>query len=304
MRDWHCQPGEPWASNELEVVWKGTNRVSAQNNTFIRLFKTSWENPNPSLEIGTLELVPEQFMPSGVAPFVVAITADPDVAAQLAATVAKSPNRGLLLQIPPRDPQARPEQLDLSDFYNAGLLQDMLHHKGHNLGALPNGLQVLGGVRFDVRGLIRLAGAGLRTNLGSTGPWDDDHGFPERLEGIPINRKVRGISFLQACLGRPAADGTKVGSYVVHFADHGQMEIPIVYGQHTAHWGAEVPKAGMVWTASAPVPDLGISTKHLFQQTWTNPSPDRLIGTIDFISAMNPTTAPFLVAITVFVDGF
>jgi WD40 repeat protein len=299
VQDWHCQPGEPWASNELEVVWKGTNRVSAQNNTFIRLFKTTWENPNPSLEIGTVELVPEQFMPSGVAPFVVAITADPDGAPQPAATAAKSTNSGLLPQIPPRDPQACPEQVDLSDFYNAGLLQDVLHHKGHNLATLSNGLQVFGGVRFDVRGLIRLAGASLPTNLSTTGPWDDDHGYPERVEGIPINRKTRGISFLQACVGRPAPEGTKIGSYVVHFVDHGQMEIPIIYGQNTAHWCADAPKAGMVWTASGPVPDLGISTKHLFKQTWINPSPDILIGTIDFISAMNPTTAPFLVAITV-----
>jgi hypothetical protein len=61
--------------------------------------------------------------------------------------------------IPLRDPSASPALLDLSKFYNAAL--DKTWHPGmaeNNLAALPSGLQTFGGIMFDVRGVVQLAG--------------------------------------------------------------------------------------------------------------------------------------------------
>jgi hypothetical protein len=171
----------------------------------------------------------------------------------------------------------------------------MLNHEGHNLACLPNGLQIFGGVQFDVRGIVRLAWGG--HPVSRNGPWNETEGYPDRVEGMQINRKATRLHFLQAAWGNGAENGTKIGSYLVHFANGERKEIPIVYGQDIAHWLGD-PYDSAVWTGSQPVADLGICTKHLFKQTWENPFPELEIRTIDFASAMTPTIAPFLVALT------
>jgi hypothetical protein len=73
VRDWHEWSGERPAPKELVVTWRGVNGVSKRSNAFIRLFRTTWTNPAPDLEIESIDFVSSDQNPG---PFLVAITAE------------------------------------------------------------------------------------------------------------------------------------------------------------------------------------------------------------------------------------
>src|SRR5580765_99969 len=85
---------------------------------------------------------------------------------------------------PLRDSGALARLVDLSEHYN-GLLTDAWQgFPSNHLAQLPSGLQELGGVPFDVRGVIQLRGMQVP--------------FPEKIDGIRVNQKLSRIHFLHA----------------------------------------------------------------------------------------------------------
>ncbi len=56
------------------VAWTGLNRPTAERGLFVRLFKSTWTNPNWDVPIETIDFVS---LKTGPAPFLVAITAEP-----------------------------------------------------------------------------------------------------------------------------------------------------------------------------------------------------------------------------------
>jgi tetratricopeptide (TPR) repeat protein len=189
----------------------------------------------------------------------------------------------------PRSPDATPTLIDLTAYYNAGL-NEAWHFgqgaKGTDLAALPTGVQTLAGVRFDVRGIIQLSSK-------RSQPW-----FPEKVEGIRIGQKCRTLNFLQAT-GWMAKDGARIGSFVIHYADGQNQELPIVYGEDTREWHGRsdavqtITQGKLAW--SWPGDDL---KRRLFISSRQNPLPDLEITTVDYISAMTDCF-PFLIALTV-----
>ncbi|MDA1275125.1 MAG: AAA-like domain-containing protein [Verrucomicrobia bacterium] len=194
--------------------------------------------------------------------------------------------------LPERDPSASASQVNLDGFYNASLTNSW--HDGdssNHLGDLPIGLQELADVQFDVRGIVQLAGRHL---------WSA--GFPMDVKGIPVKRKAVRIHFLHAT-GWEEEDGTRIGSYVIHFEGGHRRWVPILYGQDVWNWWATphpnvVEKGGtLAWSEEKS--DIRVDKIHMvFKSTWDNPLPDVPIESIDFDSALTDA-APFLIAITV-----
>ena len=194
----------------------------------------------------------------------------------------------------PRNPQLSPNLIDLSPHYNASL-DEPLHTKANprnNLSALPRGLQTLADVQFDLRGVVQLSSSRLKD-------LDPDADYPERVNGIKVARHCRRLHFLHAS-GIAVADSVQIGSYIVHYADGQQREIPIVYGENVRDWWgasneAKAPEQLQVaWTGrNGATPRI-----RLFKTTWENPLPDLEVRTIDYVSKMT-LAAPFLVALTV-----
>lgn len=185
--------------------------------------------------------------------------------------------------------------LDLSRDYNASLIEGWYPGPAENtLQALPRGVQTLGGVPFDIRGLVQLDGQELREYT--------DEPFPTRLHGIPVHRWVQQLHFLQGAVAE-SADGRSVGRYRVHYATGKTQEIALVYGQHfrslwqPAESPGAVSKATIAWTGRNAATQERKMVLRLYQQTWVNPTPTDEITTIDFESDM-ANSAPFLVAIT------
>jgi len=197
----------------------------------------------------------------------------------------------------PRSNNATTDQIDLSDYYNASLDDDWHQHAGHDLHDLPKGLQVFGGVTFDVRGIIQLASG--TESLRKTGL-----ALPEEIKGIKVNRKGRLIHFLHAC-GWQSEPGTNVGEYIIHYTNKETKEIPLVYGKNILDWWDypedekfEFGEAEEVWTGSNAATDRFNQKARLFKYTWENPLPYMEITTIDIISSLS-YSGPFLIAITI-----
>ena len=70
--DWWATPVE--GAHEPMVAWSGQNSLSKQRGRTIQLFKSTWKNPRPDVEIISLDFVSEM---QDAAPFLVAVTGEP-----------------------------------------------------------------------------------------------------------------------------------------------------------------------------------------------------------------------------------
>lgn len=192
--------------------------------------------------------------------------------------------------IPPRQPATERRLIDITPYYNVALTESWHSHaEGYNLATLTSGRQRIGGIEFDIRGVIQLAG---RADPGLAAV------FPHRVADIPIRQRCRRLHFLQGTAWTAPA-GTHLGSYVIRYEDGQERIVPVVYGYDVRDWigpmSAEETARGLrpAWTGTTPAGQPVL----LFLQVWWNPRPDVEIAAVDFVSAMaNP--APFLVAVT------
>ncbi len=196
---------------------------------------------------------------------------------------------------PARDPKTRKQLLDLSKAYNAMLSESWHGGTDNQLGGLAPGVQNLGGVDFDIRGIVQLAGkASTSTN------------WPTEVDGLPVRQKCARVHFLHAAgWGKPAEEGKQIGSYIIHYATNNmRLEVPIIYGQAVRDWhewsgeAAGARDLTVVWTGENGVSRRANAKIRLFRTTWINLVPDVEIESIDFISN-KANAAPFLVGITV-----
>ena len=227
---------------------------------------------------------------------------EPTVPIDTVPKLGKYPVAAELLRgtIDPRASDAPPELLDLSHHYNGSLTAGWIPSSFYgssverNLGDLPRGVQTLGDVRFDIRGVVQLAGKSLNGYLSAT--------YPHDIKPIEVNQQCRRLHFLHGT-GWRVLDGTAIGRYVIHYADGLQIAIPIVYGENVRDWwfspvaNEPTPHAVVAWTGqNAAVRSRGMAVR-LYNFTWENPHPESPITDLDFIS-LNTQSSPFLIAVT------
>jgi len=197
-------------------------------------------------------------------------------------------------RIPPRDPRAATSQIDLTGHYNLTLTNSSLasgRQRENSLSEVPQGLVRLAGIDFDVRGVIRLSGGSPLLRK-----------YPRRVGNVPAGCICRQIHFLHATAGSEP-EGTRIGSFVMHFANGQIREMPIVYGGNVRDfwvWSKEAPAPpGLIqaWTGHNAEASAKGTTVRLFKATWKNPLPEMPIESIDFESDLT-NCEPFLLAIT------
>jgi hypothetical protein len=194
--------------------------------------------------------------------------------------------------VSPRSADAPATLLDLSGFYNATLAENWHDGISGSLASLPTGLQTFNDIRFDVRGIVQLAGREIATR-----------GYPPKLEGIPVHQKCVRLCFLGAT-GWDESAGRHVANVILHYANGQKRFIPILYGQDFFDWAHdatdEPQKAGahVAWVGEGRDGHIDNPLRRLFLITRNNPLPEEEITTIDLESTMSHA-APFFVAITV-----
>ncbi len=172
-----------------------TDATIAWSSQAVKVFKYTGNNPLPGVEIKTMDFVSNN---TQAAPFLIAMTIEP-IQAERAyewfdSIKAWNP-------IAPRDTLASPNQVDLTRYYGTSLNDDWFNHPGHDFHDVPQGLKPFGGVLFDVRGLIVLAGTNSLAVSGLA--------LPEAVLGIPVGLKGDAIHFLQAAAFRGVVSGIK-----------------------------------------------------------------------------------------------
>lgn len=227
-----------------------------------------------------------------------------------AAAEGEAPNR--VSDIPQRNPMTPANLIDLSEYYNAATLgtwhpnqhwDEPLREYANDLSYLPTCIQPFGGVSFDVRGLVQVTGARMKSLGGE---------FPESVEGIEVGMKGDALHFLLAAGWGNGAEDPKAGAIVVHYADGSRESIELTVGETILDWwymDATEPTdehAAIAWRGPNPFlenikrvenveQDIGA---RLVKLTWPNPKPDLEIESLSLVSAMNDPS-PFLVAVTV-----
>jgi hypothetical protein len=285
VRDWFVEKNGQVPS-DADVAWTGENEAARKQGCSVQLYRYTANNPFPDVALDSIDMVSTT---SGSAPFLVALTVE---ATETNYESFRNPR--IDNAVVPRSPQATPDLVDLTSYYNYSLDDDFHNHAGHDLQDVPKGVQTLGGVAFDVRGLIQLAST---RSLGMTGVT-----YPEAVMGIRVNRSGRQLHFLHAC-GWSAPAGAKVGEYVVHYANGQTRSVPLVYQQNMLDWWfrpGDAPPSGaeVVWQGQDPSTRRNGFKTRLLKYSWENPFPDTEISSIDFVSSMTEA-GPFLVAITV-----
>jgi hypothetical protein len=285
--DWRIQKGDP-IPTDADIAWTGENEASDKLGYSVQLYRYTANNPFPNEEIKTIDFVSAM---TESAPFLIALTIEPNETVYEGFSMARIDD---FCPIAPRSSQASLDLVDLSEHYTSSLDDNWFCHAGHDLRDVPRGIQILGGVEFDVRGLIQLAAS---KSLEVTGVV-----FHEAVKGIAVNRMGRRLHFLQACFWS-TNEGAKLGEYIIHYADGQTRSAPILYQRNVVDWWVRpedrLPtEAEEVWRGSNPATrSMGFAT-HLIKYTWENPLPEVEISTIDFVSDLIEA-GPFLVAITV-----
>ena len=161
-----------------------------------------------------------------------------------------------------------PGMVDLSDHYNR-LVEEMWPSAQTPLLTLRDGIFESNGAAFDARGLLQLNGS--RPDLVY---------YPAAISNIVINLHGRSAQLLVGALCESAPD-TPLADCIFHLADGRQQRLRIVAGQHA------ISSAG-----------AALSIGSLAQWEWSNPAPDQVIASMDFV-ARQPHAGVFLLGLTI-----
>jgi WD40 repeat protein/tRNA A-37 threonylcarbamoyl transferase component Bud32 len=129
---------------------------------------------------------------------------------------------------PPRESTARPDQIDLGAHYNSLLGSSFVPFyigggPDDDLSALPSGTVELGGVRFDIRGVILLRKGGVE-RMGK--PWQVAwERCPAVVENIELGRKVRRLHVLHGTAG-PETPGKPIARWTWRYGDGVSQALP------------------------------------------------------------------------------
>ncbi len=211
--------------------------------------------------------------------------------------VASSPTPARLPRAlwPARSRDVPSGSIDLTPHYNgwldvAWLPPRRLENLNNDLAELPVGITTLGGVAFDVRGVVQVAGS-----VPELRGW-----FPTQVTNIAIGRACQRLHFLQAATG-DGKIGRAIGRYVLHLADGRQHAHDLrLHRDLGPWWGTSQSKAAapVVWTGDNPTARAANMKLRLFMLTVENPFPETPVVAFDFVSEPE-ASAPFLVALTV-----
>lgn len=154
----------------------------------------------------------------------------------------------------------------------------------NSLRGVPDGVQSFLGVPFDI---IRWD-MNNNTSCIVLGSSRNENG-PREVNGIAVEDELKALYFLHT-VGW-SSDGAKAYTYRIHYGDGSTLDVPIVVGKNTDDWwiGKHRGEARVAWKNS--------EKKGFYAWRWENPQPEKLIGSIDIISAGNEPV-PIVVAIT------
>ena len=128
--------------------------------------------------------------------------------------------------------------------------------------------------------------------------------IPVQARHCQLAQRFRTLHAVIGSIGS-APEGKAIGALVLHYADGTRHECEILYGRHVRHWWTlgdartDTDLAQVAWEGPHAFPKIHPTRLRIFHSTWENPRPDAEVVSLDFVSRMSTTAAPFLIAVTV-----
>jgi protocatechuate 3,4-dioxygenase beta subunit len=164
---------------------------------------------------------------------------------------------------------------------------------GNNLDYVPRGVHKLRDTYFRIGDrMVHVRGT-------------NKMGMPVSVAGIKVAARGEKVHFLHG--NQQKTDpGTRLGDYVIRYADRSTERVPITFGRNLIDWWdtgvrkEDLPGARIAWRGSNEMLDKRPNREiqiGLWDFTWTNPHPEKEIAAIDVVSS-TASCDPFLVAVT------
>jgi hypothetical protein len=125
----------------------------------------------------------------------------------------------------------------------------------------------------------------------------DEMPYPERVEGIRVDRKAGHVYFLHAIAWGVLNKVETAFTYVVHYGDGSVEELPVRNYREVWDWGFLAFTGEMAESHCVKGWANG-ENKGLYLWRWTNPHPEKAIASIDVVSACG-SQIPLVAAISV-----
>jgi hypothetical protein len=205
----------------------------------------------------------------------------------------KHPSRivnGKRVSYPPEDAA---QVIDLSRFYKDRL--------GNDAAGIAH-RQILDGLPFHVDGRLVVYGQS-QVNWDNRGKVKANAGspYPDKT-GIPVGRKFEELHLIHATYW-PDVEGETIALIRLNYADGTKAELPIIYGGHVRDFQRirteesetiSDPDTKVIWRGPG---DAGFkSTQRAFKSRLMNPSPDKLVATMDVVSTHHRAAYQLLAA--------
>ena len=154
------------------------------------------------------------------------------------------------------------------------------------------GVQMLGGVRFDVRGTIALFGEE---------PEVRGVHSPEQVTGIKVGQRCGHIHFLHTARWTDSIQGAEIAAVAVKYGNGEVKKFPIQDLVQVANDWSSAPgkpkEADVVWIGTNPSANSSLECLRLFKYSWLNPHPDWDVSAVD-LSSSRGNASYVLVAMT------
>jgi len=169
--------------------------------------------------------------------------------------------------------------LDLTAFYD----KSGSWNSGSEWEEMPRGPAVLGGVPFEVNGLLRLSGQSAKNN---NKPYRDE------VKGIPVGKKFTRLHVLHI-VSYSTSQEAPYARITLRYADGSATPLPLIYGLHARDWHRPKyeypsalgdPNSKVVWRGEYDATATSGKTLRIFKTTFTNPKPDVEVTEIDLAS--------------------
>ena len=203
-------------------------------------------------------------------------------------------------RIADRAAETEARYVDLGGAYNFALDQmpyetfDPQRILSENFSQLIPGVQKFGQSDFDVRGIAMLRSQ-------TTDLWPIRYPLPEKIEGIQVGQKAGSIHLLHGGGFVSDPNGTVIAEILVKYEDGTTESIPIASGQHVRDWflsmagKRSVSDGELVWVQASP--EVNAREIGVYELKWSNPNPDKVIESLDYVSKMQKG-ASFLLGVT------
>lgn len=176
--------------------------------------------------------------------------------------------------IPARAPGTPDTLLDLTALYTIGpdSTRSSRNTQRPFLRPYPAGTQRIGGIDFDLRGIVEV----------------DRRGLADCLR-VPDAQPVGAIhALLQATVRIREDRPRQVAELVLHYRDGGQARVPIRTGREVEGYGGGDHSVPIAFVARPPRAAMGLRTSSLAAPRLANPQPERAVRCIDLRTSGDP----------------